>query len=145
MKFTTKYKTPIIISPTMCKIIGKILLGETPAGALALYPFIIVRDTDILNNEEYIRHESIHLKQYTETLIIGLLLIGLIQYIYARYFLKKPKLESYYFMSHEQEAHQNDQDKNYLNNRKFLSYYKYLLPKNRKRMELVNGKRVIYE
>lgn len=131
------------MSPTLCKVIGKILLGQG-AGALALFPFVIVRDTVILENDEYIRHESIHLRQYIETLIVGLVFIGLGQYLYARYILKKSKLQSYYFMSHEQEAHQNDQDPIYLETRKWFSFYKYLLPKNKKRMELVDGKRIIY-
>jgi len=46
-------------------------------------------------------------------------------------------------MSHEQEAHQNDENLQYLKTRRWFSYYKYLFPKNRKKMDLVQGKRVI--
>jgi hypothetical protein len=143
MKFIYKDRTPIIVSYSLCNIIGQVILGQK-AGALAIFPFIVVRDNVILKNKEYIRHESIHLRQYIETLFVGVLIIGLLQYVYARYILKKSKIDSYYFMSHEQEAHQNDEDENYLKNRKPFSFYKYLLPKNKKIMKLVNGKRVIY-
>ena len=143
MKLIFKENKPIIISYSLCNIIGQIILGQK-AGAFALFPFIVVRDAHILNNKEYIRHESIHIRQYIETLFIGLIIIGLSQYIYARYVLKKSKLDSYYFMSHEQEAHQNDGDEEYLRNRKLFSFYKYLLPKNKKIMKLVDGKRIIY-
>jgi hypothetical protein len=144
MKFLIKDKTPILISYTLCKLAGKIMVSQ-PVGALALFPFIVVRDTKILQNDEYIRHESIHLRQYVETLLVGILIIGLFQYLYAYFILGKSRLQSYYFMSHEQEAHQNDEDKDYLKKRKFLAFYKYLLPKYRKRMDLINGKRIIYD
>jgi hypothetical protein len=58
--------------------------------------------------------------------------------------LRKNKWEAYYYMSHEQEAHQNDHNLNYLKNRKWLSYYKYLLPKNKKKMSYIDGKRIIF-
>jgi len=113
-------------------------------GAMALFPFVIVRDNKILNTPEYINHECIHIRQYLETLIIGMLIIGLIEYLYALLILRKSRLQAYYFMSYEQEAHQNDSNLNYLKTRKLFSYYKYLLPKNKKEMDLVNGKRVIF-
>lgn len=113
-------------------------------GAVALFPFVIVRDEAILNNAEYINHESIHIRQYIETLIVGLLIIGLVQYVYALLVLRKSRLQAYYFMSHEQEAHQNDQNLVYLKHRPWFSFYRYLLPRNKKKMDLVNGKRIIF-
>lgn len=142
MKFRTKNHIPIIISPLICKITAKIF--GVPIGGVTLFPFIFVRDEKILNDENYINHESIHIYQYIETLIFGLMIITGIQYVYAIYIKKMPKWEAYYFLSGEQEAHQNDQNKNYLKNRKWFSYYKYLLPKNKKKMAYINGERIIY-
>lgn len=130
------------MSPFICKITA-VIFG-VPIGGVNLFPFIFVRDEKILNNDGYINHESIHTRQYLETLIFGLIIITSIQYIYARYIKKMPKWQAYYFLSGEQEAHQNDTNKNYLKERKFGSYYKYLLPKNKKKMVYENGKRIIF-
>ena len=48
-------------------------------------------------------------------------------------------------MGTEQEAHQNDANLAYLKKRNLFSYYKYILPKNKKRMDLINGQRVIFD
>jgi hypothetical protein len=142
MKIILKEKTPIIISYSLCKYVGTLILGQN-AGAFAFFPFIVVRDTKILYNDEYIRHEKIHLIQYRESLFVGILLFGFLQYIYARVVLRKTKIQAYYYMSHEQEAHQNDTNPQYFKQRKLFSYYKYFLSKNKKQISLIDGKRVI--
>lgn len=142
MKIYFKNNTPIIISPFICKITA-VLFG-VPIGGVTLFPFIFVRDKKILNNHDYINHESIHIRQYLETLIFVLIIITVVQYVYARYIKKMPKWEAYYFLSGEQEAHQNDTNKNYLRERKFGSYYKYLLSKNKKRIVYEDGNRIIF-
>lgn len=147
MKIIIKNGTPLIIAPQLCRLVATLYFGKnkTPIGAFTVFPFIFVRDESILNNQNFIRHETIHLRQYLDTLIVGLVIIGGLQYFYARVIRKMSKLDSYYFMSHEQEAHQNDEDPTYLSCRPFLAYYKYILPKNKKRITLVNGKRTIYK
>ena len=146
MRLVLKHGTPILITPKLCKLVATIYFGKnkTPIGAFTVFPFIFVRDEAILNNENFIRHETIHLRQYIETLIVGMFIIGGLQYFYARVIRKMSKLDAYYFMSHEQEAHQNDEDPTYLSRRPFLASYKYLLPKNKKRITLIDGKRTIY-
>jgi hypothetical protein len=141
MKLVLKNHTSIIVSHTVCTLFKK--LFGFPVGAVALFPFIIVRDQKILENREYINHETIHIRQYIETLIVGLIVISLLQYFYALLILRKSRTQAYYYMSHEQEAHQNDENLDYLKTRRWFSYYKYLLPKNKKQMDLVEGKRVI--
>lgn len=146
MKLKIKHRAPIVIAPQLCRLVATLYFGKnkTPIGAFTIFPFIFVRDESILNNENFIRHETIHLRQYIETLILGMLILGGLQYFYARVIRKMSKLDSYYFMSYEQEAHQNDEDPTYLSRRSFLASYKYLLPKNRRRITLVDGKRIIY-
>lgn len=139
MKIYFKGKIPVIVSPIFSIFCAKIF--GAPIGAVAIFPFIIVRDNKILNNENYIRHESIHIYQCFETFLIGIYLIGGLQYLYAKIFLKKSNQQAYYYMAHEQEAHQNDINVNYLRERKFGSYYKYLLPKNKKKFVYENGER----
>ncbi len=141
MKIVFKNKTPIIVSYNVCLFFKK--LWGFPVGAVTLFPFIIVRDEKVLNNEDYINHESIHIRQCIETLIFIMLIIGLIEYLYALLILKKSRTQAYYFISYEQEAHQNDENHNYLKTRKWFSYYRYILPKNKKNFDLKDGKRVI--
>jgi hypothetical protein len=142
MKIVFKNSIPIIVSFKICSFL-KNFFGFLP-GALALPFFIVVRDETILNRADYINHESIHLRQFVETLVIVVAVVGFIEYLYAIIVLKKTRIQAYYFMAHEQEAHQNDENLQYLKTRKWFSYYKYILPKNKKRMDLINGKRVIF-
>ena len=130
-----------IISPFLVRICSKIF--GFSCGAFTIFPFIFVRDQEILNNKEYMNHERIHLWQYMETLVIGLIIIALCEYLYAKMFLKMKALDAYYFMSHEQEAHQNDTNMEYLKQRKIFSLFYYINPKNKKKFTLVDGKRVI--
>lgn len=130
----------IIVSPFLVRICSKVF--GFSCGAFTIFPFIFVRDKEILNNKEYINHERIHLYQYMETLIVGLVIIALCEYIYARIFLKMNALDAYYFMSHEQEAHQNDTNMEYLKHRKIFSLFYYIHPKRKKKFTLINGKRV---
>ncbi len=140
MKLVFQKNTPVIVSHSLLFICSKIY--GVLCGAMTIFPFIFVRDEKILANKEYMNHESIHLRQYMETLFFGMLIIGLFEYLYALVFLKKNRLELYYFMSHEQEAHQNDQNLDYLKTRPWFSYFKYMDPKNKKNFILVDGKRV---
>ena len=142
MQLHFRNKTPVLVSRRIIGFCGT-LFGFN-VGAVAVFPFVIVRDEKILASKEYINHESIHIRQYIETLIVGLVVIALLQYLYALLVLRKSRTQAYYYMSHEQEAHQNDHNLNYLKEKKLFSYYKYLLPKNKKKMDLVNGERVIY-
>ena len=143
MKLYIKNNTLILLSPGICRFFKRVF--GFSIGAVALFPFVIVRDEEILNSPEYINHESIHIRQYVETLIVGILVIGLFQYFYALIVLRKSRLQAYYFMSHEQEAHQNDQNLDYLKTRPWFSFYRYLLPRNKMKMDLVEGKRVIFK
>lgn len=132
-KIIFKNKILIIKSKFLCKKFGKFLTGES-FGAITIFPFIIVKDNIILNDENYIRHESIHIYQYLETFIIGFWFIYLFEYLYAKFYLKKKGIDLYYYISLEQEAHQNDHDIDYLKKRKIFFSYKYLLDKNKKKI-----------
>ncbi len=142
MSLRFKNGVPVIVSPRICAFAKKVL--GFSIGAVAIFPFIIVRDETIYANEEYINHESIHLRQYLETAIVGLLIIAPFEYLYARFVLGRSRMQAYYYMAHEQEAHQNDTNLDYLKTRKWFSYYRYLLPKNKKKFDLIDGKRVIF-
>jgi hypothetical protein len=85
------------------------------------------------------------LRQYLETLILPVLIVSIFENLYARVILKKSTLDAYYFMALEQEAHQNDEDVDYLKNRKWFSYYKFILRKNKVKITYVNKTRTVYK
>jgi len=89
--------------------------------AITLWPFIFIRDD---GNETTIRHETIHIKQYNELLVIGFLflytydwLVGLIKY--------QNKAEAYFNIRFEQEAYSNQKDENYLSSRQKFAWLSY--------------------
>ena len=89
--------------------------------AITLFPFVFIRDA---GNEITILHETIHHKQYLETMIIGFpiiyvtdWLIGLIKYRDAQ--------KAYFRIRFEQEAYEGDSHEDYLEKRKPFSWIKY--------------------
>lgn len=111
---------PIIIKNSR---IPKIISLFMYVKAITLWPFIIFRDE---GNELTIRHESIHIKQQTELLVIFFYIlyaydfvVGLIKH---RDFFK-----AYTNIRFEQEAYQNQADKEYLSNRERWAWTKYSL------------------
>lgn len=111
-----------------------------PSGVIAitLAPFGIYIKKYYLKNTETINHEKIHLKQQIEMLIIFFyiwyILEWLIKLIIFTVRKSKVKYESlselnrivYLNISFEKEAHENDKNLNYLNERKFYSWIKYI-------------------
>lgn len=92
-----------------------LFLGGSKANAIAFYPFIICRD-DIEITAELINHESIHLKQQLELLIIPFYIWYLIEY-YSK---------GYMNVSFEKEAYTNDNNLKYLKDRPFFGFLKYI-------------------
>jgi beta-lactamase regulating signal transducer with metallopeptidase domain len=104
------------------KWMGKRTMGVT------IFPFIFLRksycdkqpkrELDVL-----IRHESIHIAQQKELLVI---------FFYVWYFLEwfikffKYSFLAYREISFEREAYYNELSENYLQNRRFWSFLKYL-------------------
>ena len=83
---------------------------------MALFPFIILKNKECLKDKELINHETIHLYQQSELLILPFYIIYIIEYIF----------KGYRSISFEKEAHQNDKNMEYLNKRKIFAWIKYL-------------------
>lgn len=106
--------------------------------------------------DDTINHEKIHSVQILELAIVGILitlllififnisywylLLGgslfyiwyLIEYMFVRFFHKKQN-DGYHDISLEEEAYNNEDDLNYLDNRKWFAWFKYLKPKSYKK------------
>ena len=72
-----------------------------------------------------INHERIHTKQMLELLIVGYYLWYIIEYIIVRFCHKKQNA-AYHDISFEEEAHNNDTNLHYLDNRKHFAWWKYV-------------------
>ena len=111
---------PIIIKesriPELLSIVIKI-------GAITLWPFVFIR-RGMKASDRLIRHESIHIHQYNELLVVGFFLVyvwdwlhGLIKY--------RDGSTAYMQIRMEQEAYENESDEDYLKNRKRYAWLKY--------------------
>lgn len=92
---------------------------------MAIYPFIILRNKADSNDKLFINHEKIHLKQQLELLIIPFYLWYIIEY-FIRLVVTRDKQKAYLNLSFEKEAYQNEHNLNYLKDRKYYSFLKYL-------------------
>tara|TARA_B100000131_G_scaffold285532_1_gene294888 strand:- start:671 stop:1018 length:348 start_codon:yes stop_codon:yes gene_type:complete len=111
---------PIIIKESYVPILLSIVIR---VGAITLWPFIFIRK-GMSASERLIRHESIHIQQYTEMLVLGFYpvyvwdwLHGLIKY--------RSGSTAYMQIRMEQEAYENEGDEEYLKNRKRYAWLKY--------------------
>jgi len=106
-------------------IICQRLLKNTKISGITLFPFILLRKKELRHNQILINHEKIHLRQQLELLIIPFYIWYLSEY-YIKYLkYKNPEL-AYRNISFEREAYENDQNLDYLKNRKLWSFIFYL-------------------
>jgi hypothetical protein len=108
-----KNKSRIIVVPFL-KVAG-----------MALYPFILVQHKDLLKDELLIRHESIHLRQEAELLIIPFYLLYLASYLFNLIKYKNHN-QAYMAIYFEREAYANEASRDYLSRRKFWAWRFYL-------------------
>lgn len=104
------------------------LFGAKTIG-ITIFPFIFLRksyfDTPGFENIRIttINHESIHIKQQLELLIIPFYLWYFLE-CFIKFF--KFGFDAYYHISFEKEAYANENNLDYLSNRKFWSFFKYI-------------------
>ena len=110
--FVENSKVPVVLSK----------LSPIDIWAISLGLFVFCRGE---MSEETKNHETIHYRQWVELLFIGFLIlyplfwiVGLIKYRNGAY--------AYRMIPFEQEAYENDQNLDYLDNRKLYSWVKYV-------------------
>ena len=114
--------TGVLISETMIIVKNKII----PFGSYTTINLfgILFTKSDYLSPIT-INHERIHTKQMLELLIVGYYLWYIIEYIIVRFCHKKQN-DAYHDISFEEEAHNNDNNLHYLDNRKHFAWWKYV-------------------
>ena len=110
-------KPILIVSPWFTKLMSVVI----DVYAITIFPFIISKEE---MNAETLNHETIHIYQQRELLLIGFYLLYF--YYYLRGVIKyKDKQKAYFMIPFEQEAYENDQNLDYLKDRKAYSWRKF--------------------
>ena len=96
-------------------------------GGITLYPYIILRERHNVQPQgkstlKLINHESIHIEQQKELLVIGFYIWYVLEW-FIRLFMKG---DAYKNISFEREAYENASNLEYINSRKGYSWFKYL-------------------
>ena len=102
-----------------------LIFTKIPANAMAIFPFILLRDKYQKADKTLVNHERIHLRQQLELLIFPFYLLYVFNYLInlVRY---RNHHRAYFNIVFEREAYACDQDLDYLKKRKFFSWVKYL-------------------
>lgn len=93
--------------------------------AMAFYPFILLKNKELKENKRLINHERIHLRQQLELLVIPFYLWYLTEYLIRLIQYKNANL-AYRNICFEREAYRNDKNLDYLQNRKWYGFLKYV-------------------
>ena len=105
-------------------LVSKFLVPKGYTG-LTLFPFIFLKYGFLTKNEILINHEKIHLRQQLEMLVVFFYLFYGIEFL-VRLFQYKNWYNAYKNISFEREAYLNENDLNYLKNRRFWRFITYL-------------------
>lgn len=104
--------------------VNKRLLRKNFSG-MTVWPFIIMREHHQKEDIRFVNHERIHLRQQVELLIVFFYLWYFIEFL-IRWAKCKNKHEAYHNISFEREAYANENNQNYLINRSFWAFRKFL-------------------
>lgn len=115
----------IIVSYRLCKIFAWFTGFSKTAKAVTVFPFIFVRSKDELSSW-LLNHEHIHIRQQIELLVLGSVILYIVEFMYALLYLRYSWWESYLYTSAEQESYRNQNNEDYLKNRKIFSQIYYL-------------------
>jgi len=108
----------------MLIIYSKYLVPKGFAG-ITIYPFVFLRTKKKQEDLVLLNHERIHLRQQIEMLIVFFFIWYFVEFL-IHWAKEKDKKKAYRKLSFEREAYENEFNKNYLNNRRWLEFRKYL-------------------
>ncbi len=108
----------VVVSPLFMKV-----FTEKRVAAITLFPFIILRRPEMKKRKKLINHEKIHIQQQLELLIIGFYIWYLLEYV-IRLLRYQNHYSAYRQISFEQEAYDNEDNPDYLANRKLWAFCK---------------------
>ncbi|MEZ4786965.1 MAG: hypothetical protein R2790_03575 [Flavobacterium haoranii] len=92
---------------------------------ITLFPFIFFLRKEDKRNVVLVNHEKIHIRQQLELLVIPFFIWYGLEFL-VRLFQYKNRREAYRNISFEREAYTNEKDLDYLEQRSFWSFLKYV-------------------
>lgn len=96
--------------------------------AIAIFPFVLLRDKKLKENSVLLNHEKIHLRQQAELLILPFYIWYIIEYL-LRLIAYRDKKKAYLNICFEREAYACESDNNHLKNRPVWNFLKFLSTK----------------
>lgn len=93
--------------------------------AITLWPFIFVKHDHLKADERLIRHEMIHLRQQVELLVLPFYLWYLTEYL-LRLVQYRDRQKAYVNISFEREAYAHESTPDYLPQRPFWAFLRFL-------------------
>lgn len=102
-----------------------IILPKLSANAMAIFPFILLKNTAQKRDSVLINHEQIHLQQQLELLVLPFYLLYLLNYC-INLIKYRNHYQAYFNISFEKEAYHFEKDLNYLSKRQWYSWIKFL-------------------
>ena len=106
----------------MLIVFSKYLVPKGFVG-ITIFPFVILRNKNLKNDEVLLFHERIHLKQQSEMLVVFFFVWYGIEFL-IRFLKHKDKLIAYRNISFEREAYAKERNFKYFENRKISASYK---------------------
>lgn len=107
-----------IISPFLIRV----LTGNF-ARAMAVYPFVIFKEKELITDPIILNHERIHLRQQLELLLLLFYILYLMEYLMGR-FKGLNHDTAYHRIRFEQEAYEHEADLSYLKTRKWWAVWR---------------------
>ena len=108
----------------MFLIVSKYLIPKGYRG-MTIFPFVIIKNFFDKENTVLVNHEKIHIRQQLELLILPFFLLYFFEYL-LRLIQFKNKNTAYRNISFEREAYANERNLDYLKNRSFWKFRKYI-------------------
>jgi hypothetical protein len=108
----------------MIVLVFKYLIPKGFRG-FTFYPFVFLSDKKDKKNAVLLNHENIHIKQQLELVVVFFFIWYGIEFL-IRLMRYKNRREAYYNISFEREAYTKEKDLDYLKQRSFWSFLKYV-------------------
>ena len=109
---------PIVVKNSR---LPKLLSWFMDVKGITLFPFIFIKGE---GNDQLIRHETIHIKQYAETLVLGFLLVYLWDFVHGLLKYKNFN-DAYKSIRFEREAYSFSADPSYLEYRESYAWRRF--------------------
>lgn len=105
-------------------VVSKYLVPRGYTG-FAFFPFVFVKYKHLRKDVHLLNHESIHLRQQLELLIVPFYVFYIVEFL-VRLYQYRIWHKAYRNISFEREAYTNESNLVYLNQRPFWCFLKYL-------------------